>query len=144
MSWRTGRKVGRTIYDSNGTLIGVMDTPGLAIVVVEAVNRVTAEPAIAPAGIGDSETFVEACRELYAAAEAIIRSPQQNCIDFRHQHGCDCAGEVLERVISAPTLATLRGKPSVYSTSTCSGCNAYSHNDKPIRHAAGCPLSPNP
>lgn len=28
--WRTGRKVGRTIYDANDRLIGVMDTPELA------------------------------------------------------------------------------------------------------------------
>lgn len=44
--WRTGRKLGRTIYQQAGTapadhdeLIGVMDTPELAIVVVAAVNQ---------------------------------------------------------------------------------------------------------
>jgi len=43
--WRTGRKVGRTIYVQIGDepsdgdpLIGVMDTPELAALVVEAVN----------------------------------------------------------------------------------------------------------
>lgn len=36
--WRVGRKVGRTIYDANDVLIGMMDTPGLAAVVVAAVN----------------------------------------------------------------------------------------------------------
>lgn len=36
--WRVGRKVGRTIYDANDVLIGVMDTPGLAARVVHAVN----------------------------------------------------------------------------------------------------------
>lgn len=42
--WRTGRQVRRTIYDAHGSLIGLMDTPGLAAAVVEAVNR----PAIPP------------------------------------------------------------------------------------------------
>lgn len=37
--WRTGRKVGRTIYDATDELIGVMDTPALAKIVVDAVNR---------------------------------------------------------------------------------------------------------
>jgi hypothetical protein len=36
---RVGRKVGRTIYDANDQLIGVMDTPALAAMVVAAVNR---------------------------------------------------------------------------------------------------------
>lgn len=44
--WRTGRKVGRTIYEQVGTepsdadqLIGVMDTPDLARRAVDAVNQ---------------------------------------------------------------------------------------------------------
>ena len=37
MSWRVGRKVGRTVYDGD-TLIGVMDTPELAAKVVACVN----------------------------------------------------------------------------------------------------------
>lgn len=37
MTWRVGRKVGRTVYDGD-TLIGVMDTPELAARVVAAVN----------------------------------------------------------------------------------------------------------
>jgi hypothetical protein len=49
--WRTGRKVGRTIYDASppteanpegGRLIGVMDTPALAAFVVAAVNAMDA------------------------------------------------------------------------------------------------------
>jgi hypothetical protein len=47
--WRTGRKVGRTIYRQHGTapsdadtLIGVMDTPEDAQRVVDAINRVAA------------------------------------------------------------------------------------------------------
>lgn len=36
-AWRTGRKVGRTIYNGD-TLIGVMDTPVLASAVCIAVN----------------------------------------------------------------------------------------------------------
>lgn len=38
LPWRTGRKVGRTIYDAQDELIGVMDTPELADRVVQAVN----------------------------------------------------------------------------------------------------------
>lgn len=48
--WRTGRKVGRTIYQQLGPepsdddpLIGVMDTPDLAALAVEAVNSRTGE-----------------------------------------------------------------------------------------------------
>jgi hypothetical protein len=44
--WRVGRKVGRTIYrqiavepSDNDELIGVMDTPELAALVVAAVNN---------------------------------------------------------------------------------------------------------
>jgi hypothetical protein len=37
--WRVGRSVGRTIYNGNDQLIGLMDTPELARRVVEAVNH---------------------------------------------------------------------------------------------------------
>lgn len=36
--WRVGRKVGRTVYDGD-RLIGMMDTPAQAALVVDAVNR---------------------------------------------------------------------------------------------------------
>lgn len=39
--WRVGRTVGRTIYDADDQLIGVMDTPGLASAVVAAINLLT-------------------------------------------------------------------------------------------------------
>jgi len=45
MMWRVGRHVGRTIYEQSGDepgdddrLIGLMDTPELARIVVDAVN----------------------------------------------------------------------------------------------------------
>lgn len=38
LPWRTGTKVGRTIYGASDVLLGVMDSPGLARTVVEAVN----------------------------------------------------------------------------------------------------------
>ena len=37
--WRTGRKVHRTVYDANDVLIGVMDHPADAALVVEVVNK---------------------------------------------------------------------------------------------------------
>lgn len=43
--WRTGRKVGRTIYDADDRLIGLMDTPELAAWVVLAVNLWKGRPA---------------------------------------------------------------------------------------------------
>jgi len=36
--WRVGRKVGRTIYDADDNLIGMMDTRELAAEVVRCVN----------------------------------------------------------------------------------------------------------
>lgn len=36
--WRVGRKVGRTIYDANDVLIGLVDTPELARFIVNSVN----------------------------------------------------------------------------------------------------------
>ena len=49
-AWRTGRKVGRTIYaqmgnepSDNDPLIGVMDTPDLARLVVRAVNAMLSD-----------------------------------------------------------------------------------------------------
>jgi hypothetical protein len=49
VTWRTGRKVGRTIYRQSGpepsdddALIGVMDTPELAAVACRARNAVAA------------------------------------------------------------------------------------------------------
>jgi len=49
--WRTGRKVGRTIYAQVGdepsdgdVLIGVMDTPGLARKAVDGVNAIKLVP----------------------------------------------------------------------------------------------------
>ena len=38
LPWRTGRTVGRTIYDCDERLIGTMDSRDLAAHVVEAVN----------------------------------------------------------------------------------------------------------
>lgn len=56
--WRTGRKVGRTIYAQMGPepsdddpLIGVMDTPDLAHLVVRAVNDTLADLAPGDEGI---------------------------------------------------------------------------------------------
>lgn len=40
--WRVGRKVGRTVYDAHDTLIGVMDSPVLAQLVVNGVNALDA------------------------------------------------------------------------------------------------------
>lgn len=48
LPWRVGRKVGRTVYDANDTLIGVMDTPELAARVVIAINRTFEEDAWTP------------------------------------------------------------------------------------------------
>jgi hypothetical protein len=52
-AWRTGRKVGRTIYFQRGPepsdddpLVGVMDTPALAEAVVRGLNWLTAEELI--------------------------------------------------------------------------------------------------
>lgn len=53
MTWRVGRKVGRTVYDGD-TLIGVMDTPALAARVVEAVNASAAAPPAAPPTTGEA------------------------------------------------------------------------------------------
>lgn len=39
LPWRTGRRIGRTLYDANDQLVGVLDTPELAERVVTAVNR---------------------------------------------------------------------------------------------------------
>lgn len=39
LPWRVGTKVGRTIYDAEDRLIGVMDTVKLAELVVEWVNK---------------------------------------------------------------------------------------------------------
>lgn len=38
LPWRVGRRVGRTLYDANGILIGMLDTAALALSVVLAVN----------------------------------------------------------------------------------------------------------
>lgn len=35
MTWRTGHKVGRTIYNEKDELIGVMDTPELAAIAAQ-------------------------------------------------------------------------------------------------------------
>ena len=50
MTWRVGRKVGRTIYiqeadqpSDEDRLIGLMDTPELAELVVAAVNHIATE-----------------------------------------------------------------------------------------------------
>jgi hypothetical protein len=41
--WRVGRQVGRTVYDAHDRLIGVMDTPILAELVVLAVNALDSD-----------------------------------------------------------------------------------------------------
>jgi hypothetical protein len=38
LPWRTGRTVGRTVYDAGDRLIGTLDTPVLAAQAVDAVN----------------------------------------------------------------------------------------------------------
>jgi len=61
--WRTGRKVGRTIYRQVGEepsnddpLIGVMDTPEWAALVVDAVNqRIAQHPLVTGSETGRPE-----------------------------------------------------------------------------------------
>lgn len=65
--WRAGRSVGRTLYDENDELIGVMDTSELAAIVVDAVNRPEA-PNIAP----------EAMRVVRSMNEAILWMQQDS------------------------------------------------------------------
>jgi hypothetical protein len=48
--WRTGTKVFRTIYDANDTLIGMMDTPEDAALVVKAVNAEATSDGAPPEG----------------------------------------------------------------------------------------------
>lgn len=58
--WRVGRKVGRTLYDRNDRLVGVVDTPDIATLVVEAVNGYWGNgvepPVIAPSRTQDPAT----------------------------------------------------------------------------------------
>jgi hypothetical protein len=72
-SWRTGRKVGRTVYRQLGyepsdddPLIGVMDTPELAALVVEAVNRQARTGALADE--------LEAAARMFEAREKALRA----------------------------------------------------------------------
>lgn len=39
--WRVGRKLGRTVYDADDQLLGLLDTRELALLVVAAVNDYT-------------------------------------------------------------------------------------------------------
>ena len=107
MAWRVGRKVGRTIYDGD-TLIGVMDTPELAAVVVEAVNR-RAAPPVAPQ---ESEGYAIAKpavkmgdAELLLTAAKMMRPAEDGWTPDR----CAAVASELERrapfVSSAPTAA---------------------------------------
>jgi len=48
--WRVGRKVGRTIYNDDDILIGVMDTPELAQLVVDALNMFADLSNVRPGG----------------------------------------------------------------------------------------------
>lgn len=51
--WRVGRKAGRTLYDKNDRLIGMVDSPDMASLVVEAVNGFwgkDVEPEVFPRG----------------------------------------------------------------------------------------------
>lgn len=48
MGWRVGTKLGRTLYNEHGDLVGMMDTPALAARVVEAVNAFDAAVATRP------------------------------------------------------------------------------------------------
>lgn len=45
--WRVGRRVGRTIYDADDRLIGVMDTPQLAMLAAAAPTMLAALKACA-------------------------------------------------------------------------------------------------
>lgn len=45
LPWRTGKSVHRTLYDANDRLIGVMDRPEDAALVVRAVNATGGKPA---------------------------------------------------------------------------------------------------
>lgn len=38
LPWRVGNSLGRTLYDVEGEFVGLMDTPELAQLVVDAVN----------------------------------------------------------------------------------------------------------
>lgn len=60
LPWRTGRTVGRTLYDCTDRLIGTLDTPELAARVVDAVNR-----------IGELETRIKDLLQVYREATGV-------------------------------------------------------------------------
>lgn len=62
LPWRTGRKVHRTIYDSGDRLIGVMDRPDDASLVVGAVARSLEADAVRNAALEEAATMLEGAR----------------------------------------------------------------------------------
>jgi hypothetical protein len=70
--WRVGRKVGRTIYDGD-TLVGMMDTPELAALVVHAL---CIEPK------SDAAAVIELKRE-NAAIRAVMNATSAECDSLR-------------------------------------------------------------
>lgn len=57
--WRVGRKVGRTVYDAHDRLIGVMDTPVLARLVVTGANALDAS---GPTEVPEARPYVNCGR----------------------------------------------------------------------------------
>ena len=67
MPWRTGRSVGRTLYDCTDRLIGVLDTPELATRVVDAVNGIVTRDA----RIVELETRIKELVQVYREATGV-------------------------------------------------------------------------
>lgn len=85
--WRTGRKVGRTIYRDE-VLVGVMDTPELAAQVVDAISAREAAREGVTGWFMTNDEYVRLQRQAYERG----RREHDKCgdpYDCRCRHGCD-------------------------------------------------------
>jgi hypothetical protein len=163
--WRVGRKVGRTVYDVKDRLIGVMDTPDIASLVVDGVNGYWGrgvEPEVLPApvpgegggapvegqGPSDSSEVSHLRARLKRMAKTASLYQTERDTALRDLREARAEAVILARGVPRPPGPTAPSPTQEPECPTCDGWGRVDHMDpksdlcpdcagKPLRPPAG-------
>lgn len=129
MTWRVGRKVGRTLY-LDDKLVGVVDTPELAVQIVEVMNRAKSAGALHSAFRWDGPIgFCPRCKKPLISLAPVVEDKRSE--EDRNHFACRwCPGE------KSHTSECSRPRPEEFAC-TCEGAvGCCDHHTERCRRAA--------
>jgi hypothetical protein len=132
MTWRTGRKFGRTLY-RNEVCAGMVDTPEIAAEIVEAINRLREAEYIAD-GVDAERIIHNESESRLAAANALLDliRHEVESVNGKYVHPdqleqavCGAFDRIRAHLASQPATAlTVSGRESLYRSGIILGAGA--------------------